>query len=108
VIASSFPATLITLDRELLTDLSGVGQIFDGERFLREAPYVIKVFQEYKQGVPVLKRIEGSITIPFLENLHLLLKPLRLKLTDGQMINFSFINVSGAIESSNEILHFGN
>jgi hypothetical protein len=104
VIASSFPATLIALDRELVADLGGVGKIFDGERFLRDAPYAIKVYQEYKQGVPVLKQIDGSITIPFLENLRLLQKPLRLKLTDGQMISFYFINVSGAIESSTEML----
>ena len=93
------------MDRELIADLSGVGKIYDGERFVTAAPYAIKVYHKYKQGVPVLKQIEGSITMPFLENLRLLQKPLRLQLTDAQMISFWFINVSGAIESLPEIFH---
>jgi hypothetical protein len=84
------------MDRILVGELRGVGNVYQGESLLMEAPYAIDVYRELIGGIPGLIEVLGRLQAPS-RIFSLLGKPLTLELDDTRRFDFCFETADGGI-----------
>ena len=90
------------MDRlDVIEECRGQGRVcWENGEFIRDTKYDLQVLQEVhempSEGVPGLKRIEGTIELGELD-LHLVGEPLVLHLEDGRRLDFFYTDLNGTI-----------
>jgi len=84
------------MPKECIETISGRGRLNLSDRLV-ELDFVIRVFQEYVEGIPTLRSASGGLKLPHGDVAFAMLdrKPLKLELQEGRSANILFTEVDG-------------